>query len=125
MTTTSIINGIVYTIVGDHAVVGIPGSFSSGYDPGSTISEDLSFELKVNGYPVTEIETRAFLRYNKPLRSITLHNGIKKIGSSAFDYTLQQVSVTLSNSLEYIVLSEKDNYNIIGKVIGTNTGLIF
>ena len=70
----------------------------------------------------------AFIEFNTPLEN-------KDIGLIEFNgkimirrYVVRKDDLVFrADNKEFpdIIISEKDNYNIIGKVIGTNTGLIF
>ena len=78
--------------------------------------------------PRLEKGVYAFIEFNTPLDS-------KDIGLIEFNgkimirrYVIRKDDLVLrADNKEFsdIIISEKDTYNIIGKVIGTNTGLIF
>ena len=78
--------------------------------------------------PRLEKGVYAFIEFNTPLDN-------KDIGLIEFNgkimirrYVIRKDDLVLrADNKEFsdIIISEKDTYNIIGKVIGTNTGLIF
>ena len=96
-------NGIIYSFANDHAIVGrLQGGGQNAVEAGKSIPEDLSFETSVNGYPVTEIAPSAFSSYRGTVKSITFHDNIKKIGTSAFDVLSQTVTIKFGNNVEEI-----------------------
>lgn len=78
--------------------------------------------------PRLEEGVYAFVEFNTPLEN-------KDIGVIEYNgkilirrYVIRKESLVLradNKEFDDIVLNEKDEYNIIGKIIGTNTGLIF
>ena len=78
--------------------------------------------------PRLEKGTYAFIELNSPLEN-------KDIGIFEFNgkvmirrYVIRKDALVLradNKDLEDIVITENDTYNIIGKIVGTNTGLIF
>ncbi len=87
--------------------------------------------LKINDKsmePRLEEGTYAFIEFNSPLENKDIglfeYNGKMLIRR----YVVRKDSLVLrADNKEFsdIVLSEKDTYNIVGKIIGTNTGLLF
>ena len=78
--------------------------------------------------PRLEEGTYAFIEFNTPLEN-------KDIAIFEFNgkiifrrYVVRKGSLVLrpdNKEFDDIVISEKDNYNIIGRVVGTSTGLYF
>ena len=93
--------------------------------PGASLAikvEDNSME------PRLEKGVYAFVEFNTPLENKDI--GIIEYNGKVFirRYVIRKDSLVLradNKDFDDIVLEEKDEYNIIGKVIGTNTGLIF
>lgn len=70
----------------------------------------------------------AFIEFNTPLENKDI--GIFEYGGQVIirRYIIRKDGIVLraeNKKIKDIVLTEKSQYNIIGKVIGTNTGLIF
>ena len=90
-----------------------------------------SFALKISDdsmAPRLEKDVYAFIELNSPLEN-------KDIGIFEYNgkilirrYVIRKDSLVLrpdNKKYDDIVISENDTYNIIGKIVGTNTGLIF
>ena len=78
--------------------------------------------------PRLEEGVYAFIEFNSPLENKDI--GLFEYGGKILvrRYVVRKDSLVLradNKEFDDIVLSSNDNYNIIGKVIGTNTGLIF
>lgn len=93
--------------------------------PGASLAlkiEDNSME------PRLEIGTYAFIEFNTPLenKDIGVFEYNKKIIIRRFIIRKDALVLRADNKeFDDIILSENDEYNIIGKVVGTDTGLIF
>ena len=92
-------------------------------------SASIALKIEDNSMaPRLEKGIYAFIEFNTPLEN-------KDIGLIEFNgkimirrYVVRKDDLVFrADNKEFpdIIISEKDNYNIIGKVIGTNTGLIF
>ena len=78
--------------------------------------------------PRLEEGVYAFIEFNSPLENKDI--GLFEYGGKILvrRYVVRKDSLVLradNKEFDDIVLSSNDNYNIIGKVIGTNSGLIF
>lgn len=78
--------------------------------------------------PRLEIGTYAFIEFNTPIenKDIGVFEYNKKIIIRRFIIRKDALVLRADNKeLDDIILTENDEYNIIGKVVGTDTGLIF
>ena len=78
--------------------------------------------------PRLEIGTYAFIEFNTPIenKDIGVFEYNKKIIIRRFVIRKDALVLRADNKeLDDIILTENDEYNIIGKVVGTDTGLIF
>lgn len=78
--------------------------------------------------PRLEIGTYAFIEFNTPIenKDIGVFEYNKKIIIRRFIIRKDALVLRADNKeFDDIILSENDEYNIIGKVVGTDTGLIF
>lgn len=90
-----------------------------------------SLAIKINDNsmePRLEENTYAFVEFNTPLENKDI--GLFELNGKILirRYVIRKDDLVLradKKGVEDIILTEKDNYNIIGKIIGTNTGLIF
>ena len=78
--------------------------------------------------PRLEKDTYAFVEFNTPLenKDIGLFEFNKKIIIRR--YVIRKDSLVLradNKDFSDIIISEKDNYYIIGRIVGTSTGLLF
>ena len=71
----------------------------TGYTPG--LSRDVIIPGNVKGFPVTEIDTKAFY-CNEEIRSVTISEGIINISYSAFEECINLETVNLPESLKTI-----------------------
>lgn len=90
-----------------------------------------SLAIKVNDNsmePRLEKGTYAFVEFNTPLENKDI--GLFELNGTLLirRYVIRKDDLVLradKKGIEDIILTEKDDYSIIGKIIGTNTGLIF
>lgn len=90
------IDGLTYSISGDHAVV--TGTVSGANKTDVTFAS--SIEYNGTRYPVTEIASKAFSK--SQFTSVTFSSSITSVGENAFEY---------STNLRSVDMSECDNIN--------------